>query len=121
MSIKETAFVWKVYDKEISLNRDSGILKISTKVANHFSFLYGDPRKMAEALHEIADALLQCQHVDYDADDHPVRCDKLGTVRREYGRSGDSYMPAHTLCDDHAMEPREPVAGSESKLRTVAF
>jgi len=101
MSDRSWIVPWEVDDKTLLLDRDHGTITISTGFANRFSFIYGDPRKMAEVLHEIAGALLQCQDVSYDDNNNPVQCKKPGTVRIAYSTGDGTYMPARTLCDDH--------------------
>lgn len=96
-------------------------VQVSTGFANHFRFMYGDPRKMAEVLREIADTLLQCDHIGFDANNHPVQCTTPGTVRRKYSRAAETYTPAMTLCDDHFFgKPQKPVTESKSELQTVS-
>jgi hypothetical protein len=77
---------------------------------------------MAEALREIADTLLQCEHIGFDASDNPVQCTNPGTVRRKYSHAdAETYTPAMTLCDDHFFgKPQKPVTGSKSELQTVS-
>jgi len=109
--------VWKLDDKRIWLNRDQGTLTIYLLpgLPTNFELVYGDPRKMAEALHEIADALLQCEHIiGYNADDSPVYCNKPGTVRSEFSLCDGGFRTARTFCDEHftpepeAIGPQEP-------------
>jgi hypothetical protein len=129
MSDRSWSLDWKIDDKTILLDRNSGTLAISVGFANRFSIIYGDPRKMAEILREIADTLLQCEHIGLDANNNPVQCNTPGTVRREYKRSGNGYMPAFTVCDDHfapiakatvARQDGDPQQRSESEQQAVS-
>jgi hypothetical protein len=116
-------FQWGLDDnKVITLDRDGGSLRISTKTGGNwsgfFSFQYGDPRKLAEVLSEIAASLRKCQRiVSYDDRDVPIFCDDEGTVLDV----SEFYKPV--FCDEHHREheQRMSVAQSSDKTRDVVF